>query len=131
MFRSTLMLEYLPSSTRATISIAVQVFWSFGSIFEYLMGMIIVPLYGWRILTISSALPMIILVICVIVNYRTKPTLDVQLKLHFSLFLNLLDSTSPVDKSTKPKRFSNMWRKSIVDRYPKGNFMIFMLRFCH
>ncbi|CAF2841284.1 unnamed protein product [Rotaria sp. Silwood2] len=62
---STLMLEYLPSSTRATIVIAIELFWSLGSIFEYLMAMIIVPTYGWRLLTILSALPISIVAICI------------------------------------------------------------------
>ncbi|CAF5142653.1 unnamed protein product, partial [Rotaria sp. Silwood1] len=34
------MLEYLPSSLRATIIIVIELFWSLGSIFEYLMAMI-------------------------------------------------------------------------------------------
>ncbi|CAF0796926.1 unnamed protein product [Rotaria sp. Silwood1] len=60
---STLMLEYLPSSTRATIIIISGLFWALGSIFEYTMGMIIVPLYGWRLLTVLSALPITIVAI--------------------------------------------------------------------
>ncbi|CAF3740849.1 unnamed protein product [Rotaria sp. Silwood1] len=61
---STLMLEYLPSSLRATIIIVIELFWSLGSIFEYLMAMIIIPTYGWRLLTFLSALPISILAIC-------------------------------------------------------------------
>ncbi|CAF1106815.1 unnamed protein product [Adineta steineri] len=61
---STLMLEYLPSSTRATITIVIELFWSIGSIFEYLLAMYIVPTYGWRILTGLSALPISIVAIC-------------------------------------------------------------------
>ncbi|CAF2261310.1 unnamed protein product [Rotaria magnacalcarata] len=61
---STLMLEYLPSATRATLIIVVELFWSLGSIFEYVLGMIIVPLYGWRTLTILSALPISIVAVC-------------------------------------------------------------------
>ncbi|CAF2372723.1 unnamed protein product [Rotaria sp. Silwood2] len=57
------MLEYLPSSTRATIIIVIELFWSLGSIFEYVLGMIIVPLYGWRLLTVLSALPITIVAI--------------------------------------------------------------------
>ncbi|CAF0982668.1 unnamed protein product [Rotaria sordida] len=60
---STLMLEYLPSSTRATILIVNELFWSIGSIFEYVMGMVIVPSYGWRLLTALSALPITIVAI--------------------------------------------------------------------
>ncbi|CAF3519814.1 unnamed protein product [Rotaria socialis] len=61
---STLMLEYLPSSTRATIIIVIELFWSLGSIFEYLMAMFIVPIYGWRVLTILSALPISVVAFC-------------------------------------------------------------------
>lgn len=63
------MLEYLPSNTRATISIMIQIFWSLGSIFEYLLAMIIVPLYGWRLLTILSAIPITIIATCMYVSY--------------------------------------------------------------
>ncbi|CAF5161240.1 unnamed protein product, partial [Rotaria magnacalcarata] len=58
------MLEYLPSSTRATIIIVIELFWSLGSIFEYLMAMFIVPIYGWRVLTILSALPISVVAFC-------------------------------------------------------------------
>jgi len=62
------MLEYLPSTTRATIIIMIELFWSLGSIFEYLMAMFIVPKYGWRLLTAFSALPISILAICMYVS---------------------------------------------------------------
>lgn len=62
------MLEYLPSSTRATIIIVIQLFWSLGSIFEYLMAMIIIPTYGWRVLTGLSALPILIVAVCMYVS---------------------------------------------------------------
>lgn len=62
------MLEYLPSSTRATLVIVIELFWSLGGIFEYLMGMFIVPTYGWRILTIVSAIPISLVVICMYVS---------------------------------------------------------------
>jgi MFS family permease len=62
------MLEYLPSTTRATIIIMIELFWSLGSIFEYLMAMFIVPSYGWRILTALSALPISIVAVCMYVS---------------------------------------------------------------
>ncbi len=62
------MLEYLPSSSRATIIIIIELFWSLGGIFEYLMAMFIVPTYGWRVLTIVSALPISIIVACMYVS---------------------------------------------------------------
>jgi MFS family permease len=67
-FSSTLMLEYLPSSTRATIVIVIELFWSLGGIFEYLMAMFIVPTYGWRLLTALSALPISIVAACMYVS---------------------------------------------------------------
>jgi hypothetical protein len=64
------MLEYLPSTTRATIVIVIELFWSIGSIFEYLMAMMIIPSYGWRYLTALSALPISIVAICMYVSMR-------------------------------------------------------------
>jgi len=62
------MLEFLPSTTRATIIIIIELFWSLGGIFEYLMAMFIVPIYGWRLLTAISALPISIVAICMYVS---------------------------------------------------------------
>jgi hypothetical protein len=62
------MLEYLPTSTRATIIIVIELFWSFGGIFEYVMAMFVVPSYGWRVLTILSALPISIVAVCMYVS---------------------------------------------------------------
>ena len=67
-FSSTLMLEYLPSASRATIIIVIELFWSLGGIFEYVMAMFIVPAYGWRVLTILSALPISIVAVCMYVS---------------------------------------------------------------
>lgn len=64
------MLEYLPSGTRAMIIIVSELFWSLGSIFEYVLGMVIVPLYGWRMLTILSALPITIVAFCMYVSIQ-------------------------------------------------------------
>ncbi len=62
------MLEYLPSSTRATIVIVIELFWSLGSIFEYVLAMFIVSTYGWRVLTALSALPISIVAVCMYVS---------------------------------------------------------------
>ena len=62
------MLEYLPSTTRATIVIVISLFWSFGSIFEYLTAMFIIPAYGWQILTILSAIPISLVAVCMYVS---------------------------------------------------------------
>jgi MFS family permease len=62
------MLEYLPSNRRATIIIVIELFWSLGSIFEYVLAMLIVPTYGWRLLTVFSALPITIVAICMYVS---------------------------------------------------------------
>ena len=65
------MLEYLPTSTRATIIIVIELFWSLGGIFEYLMAMWIMPTQGWRLLTFLSALPISIVAVCMYVS-KTK-----------------------------------------------------------
>lgn len=62
------MLEYLPSTSRATIIIIIELFWSLGSIFEYLTAMYVVPAYGWRLLTGLSALPISIVAMCMYVS---------------------------------------------------------------
>lgn len=67
-FRSTLMLEYLPTNTRATIIIVIELFWSLGGIFEYLLAMLLVENYGWRVLTLVSALPISIVALCMYVS---------------------------------------------------------------
>jgi len=64
------MLEYLPSTTRATCVIVIEVFWSIGSIFEYVMAMILTPTHGWRLLTGLSALPISIIAICMYVSKK-------------------------------------------------------------
>ena len=64
------MLEYLPSSSRGTIIVIIELFWSLGGIFEYLMAMIIVPTYGWRLLTVVSALPISIIAVCMYVSMQ-------------------------------------------------------------
>lgn len=69
-FSSTLMLEYLPSTTRANIIIVIELFWSLGSIFEYVMAMVVVPSYGWRLLTGLSALPISIVALCMYVSRK-------------------------------------------------------------
>ena len=62
------MLEYLPTSTRATIIIVIELFWSLGGIFEYVMAMWIMPTQGWRLLTFLSALPISIVAVCMYVS---------------------------------------------------------------
>jgi MFS family permease len=89
------MLEYLPSTTRASIIIIIELFWSLGGIFEYLMAMFIVPTYGWRVLTILSALPITIVATCMYVSIqhfcRRKTTRDSLVCFLFSLYQNHLD----------------------------------------
>ena len=76
------MLEYLPSTSRATITIVIELFWSIGGIFEYVLAMIIVPTYGWRVLTALSALPISIVATCMYVSIRSRPVRS-QRKVHF------------------------------------------------
>ena len=89
------MLEYLPSTTRATLSIAIELSWSIGSIFEYLTAMIIVPTYGWRVLTALSALPISIVVVCMYVSMTFSKENFVAM-LSCSLYLNHHDILLPV-----------------------------------
>ena len=50
----------------------IQVFWSVGSIFEYLVAMIVVPISGWRLLTILSAIPITIVAVFMYVSSRDR-----------------------------------------------------------
>ena len=101
------MLEYLPSATRATIVIVISVFWSFGGIFEYLLAMFIIPAYGWRILTILSALPITIVAICMYVSIVVCISIERSLiyDWEFSSFRNHLDIIWPVVDKRKRKIF--------------------------
>ena len=100
------MLEYLPSSSRATIVIVIELFWSFGGIFEYVLAMLVVPQYGWRVLTFLSALPISIVAVCMYVSTemstasRERSRRDV----HSSLYQNLRDTMLPVVGQRKPNR---------------------------
>ncbi|CAF0763370.1 unnamed protein product [Adineta steineri] len=60
---NNLLLEYLPSSSRAMLVISIQLFWSFGGIYEYVLGMIIMPSYGWRLLIALTSLPLFVILI--------------------------------------------------------------------
>ena len=62
------MLEYLPTNLRASVIIIIELFWSLGGIFEYLMALFIVPAYGWRLLTLFSAFPISIVALCMYVS---------------------------------------------------------------
>lgn len=77
------MLEYLPTSTRATIIIVIELFWSLGGIFEYLMAMIIMPTQGWRLLTFLSALPISIVAVCMYVSKSKKIKFNEQIDVVF------------------------------------------------
>lgn len=83
------MLEYLPSTKRAAISIAVQIFWSLGSIFEYLMGMMIVPTFGWRMLTILSAIPVGIIAISIFVCIISFLHLTFRIEFRIIIFIQV------------------------------------------
>ncbi|CAF0952427.1 unnamed protein product [Adineta ricciae] len=58
--------EYIPSFARTVCYVLANLCWSIGSILVYILGMTILPLYGWRILTLVCAFPaiMILLLIC-------------------------------------------------------------------
>ncbi|CAF0853470.1 unnamed protein product [Adineta ricciae] len=62
----TLAYEYIPSFARIVCYVCADLCWSIGSILIYILGMLILPSYGWRLLTLVCAFPaiMILLLIC-------------------------------------------------------------------
>ncbi|UJR30979.1 hypothetical protein I4U23_018491 [Adineta vaga] len=60
---STLIIEFLPSSTRALFCVYSQLFWAIGCIYVFTLAMLVMPLYGWRLFTLLCALPSVIIVL--------------------------------------------------------------------
>lgn len=54
----TLYTEFLPTKSRATCIILIEIFWALGAVFEVLLAMWIMPTQGWRWLLALSALPL-------------------------------------------------------------------------
>ncbi|XP_072921933.1 synaptic vesicle 2-related protein isoform X1 [Hemitrygon akajei] len=61
----TLYAEFLPMKSRAKCILLIEVFWAFGTVFEVLLAVVVMPTLGWRWLLILSAVPlMIFAVLC-------------------------------------------------------------------
>ncbi|XP_046340133.2 synaptic vesicle 2-related protein-like [Haliotis rufescens] len=60
----TLYAEFLPSKSRATCVILVEIFWALGACFEVVLALIVMPTLGWKWLLGLSAIPLLIFSIC-------------------------------------------------------------------
>ncbi|XP_038674624.1 synaptic vesicle 2-related protein [Scyliorhinus canicula] len=61
----TLYTEFLPMKSRAKCILLIEVFWAFGTVFEVLLAVVVMPTLGWRWLLILSTVPlMIFAVLC-------------------------------------------------------------------
>ncbi|XP_062890378.1 synaptic vesicle 2-related protein isoform X2 [Mobula hypostoma] len=56
----TLYAEFLPMKSRAKCILLIEVFWAFGTVFEVLLAVVVMPTLGWRWLLILSAVPLMI-----------------------------------------------------------------------
>ncbi|XP_067911654.1 synaptic vesicle 2-related protein [Heterodontus francisci] len=59
----TLYAEFLPMKSRAKCILLIEVFWAFGTVFEVLLAVVVMPTLGWRWLLIFSAVPLMIFAI--------------------------------------------------------------------
>ncbi|KAJ8312585.1 hypothetical protein KUTeg_009958 [Tegillarca granosa] len=60
----TLYAEFLPSASRATCVVLVEIFWALGACFEVLLALAVMPTLGWKWLLGFSALPLLIFSSC-------------------------------------------------------------------
>ncbi|XP_059099385.1 putative transporter svop-1 [Tigriopus californicus] len=60
----TLYSEFLPTKLRAKCVVLLDCFWAVGACFEVLLAAIVMPLGGWRLLLVISALPSLLFVFC-------------------------------------------------------------------
>ncbi|KAL2092798.1 hypothetical protein ACEWY4_012596 [Coilia grayii] len=56
----TLYAEFLPMKSRATCILLIEIFWAFGTVFEVLLAIMVMPTLGWRWLLAFSTLPLFI-----------------------------------------------------------------------
>ncbi|XP_063050292.1 synaptic vesicle 2-related protein [Engraulis encrasicolus] len=54
----TLYAEFLPMKSRATCILLIEIFWAFGTVFEVLLAIMVMPTLGWRWLLAFSTLPL-------------------------------------------------------------------------
>lgn len=60
----TLYSEFLPTASRATCVILVEIFWAIGACFEVLLALAVMPTLGWRWLLGLSAVPLLFFSCC-------------------------------------------------------------------
>lgn len=60
----TLYSEFLPTASRATCVVLVEIFWAIGACFEVLLALVVMPWLGWQWLLGLSALPLLLFSIC-------------------------------------------------------------------
>ncbi|XP_076108218.1 synaptic vesicle 2-related protein-like [Mytilus galloprovincialis] len=60
----TLYAEFLPSASRATCVVLIEVFWAIGACFEVLLALAVMPTLGWKYLLGFSAMPLLLFTIC-------------------------------------------------------------------
>lgn len=60
----TLYSEFLPTASRATCVVLVEIFWAIGACFEVLLALGVMPTLGWRWLLGLSALPLLVFSAC-------------------------------------------------------------------
>ncbi|KAK3084065.1 hypothetical protein FSP39_007577 [Pinctada imbricata] len=60
----TLYAEFLPTASRATCVVLIEVFWAIGACFEVLLALAVMPTLGWKWLLGLSATPLLIFSIC-------------------------------------------------------------------
>ncbi|XP_062410107.1 synaptic vesicle 2-related protein-like [Sardina pilchardus] len=58
----TLYSEFLPSKSRATCIMLIEIFWALGAVFEVLLAMLVMPTLGWRWLLAFSTLPLVLFI---------------------------------------------------------------------
>lgn len=60
----TLYAEFLPSASRATCVVLVEIFWAIGACFEVLLALAVMPTLGWKYLLGFSAMPLLLFTLC-------------------------------------------------------------------
>ncbi|CAN8064955.1 unnamed protein product [Agarophyton chilense] len=58
----SLLMEFLPVSSRGSWGMAISLFWALGAIFEATVAMFVLPRFGWRWLIVASSLPLLLVV---------------------------------------------------------------------
>lgn len=59
----SVLMEFLPASSRGYWGMAISLFWALGAIFEAAVAMVVLPAFGWRNLILVSSLPLLLVII--------------------------------------------------------------------